>query len=444
MSRKNRSRRLELQHAVIPLVIAFSTFAAFLPTLQNQFVSWDDDKNFLENPHYRGLGWTQLYWMWTTHLGHYIPLTWMTLGLDYLLWGMNPLGYHLTNLLLHAANAAVFFFVVRWLLARVLPSPSEHGYALAVSSGVAALVFAIHPLRVESVAWVTERRDVLSGLFYLVAILLYLRACERGARGRGWYWLSVAVFGCALLSKSMVVNLPIVLLILDVYPLRRLGGAVGWWSEPARRVYVEKIPFVLLAAAASAVALMAQLSHNTMVSVVPLSALGRLALSVYGLSFYLWKTVAPVNLSPLYELPPTVNQWAPQLLPSYGLVVAITALVLALRRPLPGLLAAWVAYVVVLLPVLGIFQSGPQIAADRYTYLASLGWALLAGAGLLSASRRHPVLSTGLALVLLVGLGSLTWSQAQVWHDSEKLWSHAIGIDPRSPVAHNNWGNALA
>src|SRR5437899_58399 len=444
MSRKNRSRRLELQHAVIPLVIAFSTFAAFLPTLQNQFVSWDDDKNFLENPHYRGLGWTHLRWMWTTHLGHYIPLTWMTLGLDYLLWGMHPLGYHLTNLLLHAADAVVFVFVVRRLLTRALPSPSEHGYALAVSSGVAALVFAIHPLRVESVAWVTERRDVLSGLFYLVAILLYLRACERGARGRGWYWLSVAVFGCALLSKSMVVNLPIVLLILDVYPLRRLGGAVGWWSEPARRVYVEKIPFVLLAAAASAVALMAQLSHNTMVSVVQLSALGRLALSVYGLSFYLWKTVAPVNLSPLYELPPTVNPWAPPFLLSYGLVVAITALVLALRRPLPGLLAAWVAYVVVLLPVLGIFQSGPQIAADRYTYLASLGWAILVSAGVLSHWRRRPFLFTGLAACVLFGLGILTWNQVQVWRDSEKLWTHALATYPKSSIAENNLGNVRA
>src|SRR5213596_1562525 len=233
-----------------PCADSLVTFIAFLPTLRNQFVDWDDFKNFLDNPYYRGLAWTQLRWMWTTHLGHYIPLTWMTFGLDYLLWGMNPLGYHLTNLLLHAANAVVFFFVVRRILTLALPSPSEHGYALAVSSGVAALVFAIHPLRVESVAWVTERRDVLSGLFYLVAILLYLRACERGARGRGWYWLSVAVFGCALLSKSMVVNLPVVLLILDVYPLRRLGGALGWWSARARRVYVEKIPFVLLAAAA--------------------------------------------------------------------------------------------------------------------------------------------------------------------------------------------------
>src|SRR5436309_458104 len=429
---------------LVPVLIALVTFIAFLPTLRNQFVDWDDFKNFLDNPYYRGLAWTQLRWMWTTHLGHYIPLTWMTLGLDYLLWGMNPVGYHLTNLLLHAANAVVFFFVVRRLLARALPSPSEHGYALAVSSGVAALVFAIHPLRVESVAWVTERRDVLSGLFYLVAILLYLRACERGARGRGWYWLSAAVFGCALLSKSMVVNLPVVLLILDFYPLRRLGGAVGWWSAPARRVYVEKIPFVLLAAAASAVALMAQLSHNTMVSVVQLSALGRLALSVYGLSFYLWKTVAPVNLSPLYELPPAVNPWAPPFLLSYGLVVAITALVLALRRPLPGLPAAWVAYVVALLPVLGIFQSGPQIAAYRYTYLASLGWAILVSAGVLSHWRRRPFLFTGLAACVLFGLGILTWNQVQVWRDSEKLWTHALATYPKSSIAENNLGNVRA
>src|SRR2546426_900231 len=382
--------------------------------------------------------------MWTTHGGHYIPLTWMTFGLDYLLWGMNPFGYHLTSLLLHAANAVVFFFVVHRILPLALPSRSERGHALAVSAGVAALVFAIHPLRVESVAWVTERRDVLSGLFYLVAILLYLRACEGGARGRGWYWLSVGVFVCALLSKSMVVNLPVVLLILDVYPLRRLGGSIGWWSEPARRVYVEKIPFVLLAAAASAIALMAQLSHDTMVSVVQLSALGRLAVSMYGVSFYLWKTVAPVNLSPLYELPPTVNPWAPPFLLSYGLVLAITAIVLAFRRRVPGLPAAWVAYIVVLLPVLGIFQSGPQIAADRYTYLASLGWAILVSAGVLSHWRRRPFLFTGLAACVLFGLGILTWNQVQVWRDSEKLWTHALATYPKSSIAENNLGNVRA
>ncbi len=475
MSRKNKSRKLEVEAAVkasprgdgsmgltsaqrwvrwlAPLLVALFTLAAFLPALQNQFVNWDDKDNFLDNPHYRGLGWTHLRWMWTTHLGHYIPLTWMTLGLDYLLWGMNPLGYHLTNLLLHAANAVVFFFVVRRILTLALPSPSERGHALAVSAGFAALVFAIHPLRVESVAWVTERRDVLSGLFYLVAILLYLRACERGARGRGWYWLSVAVFVGALLSKSMVVNLPVVLVILDVYPLRRLGGSIGWRSEPARRVYVEKIPFVLLAAAASAIAVMAQSSVHAVASLAQLSVPGRVAISTYGLSFYLWKMVVPVNLSPVYELRPPVNPWATPFLLSYGVVLALTAIALALRRRVPGLPAAWVAYIVVLLPVLGIFQSGPQIAADRYTYLAGLGWAILAGAGLLScwrSSRRSKTgtpatwLLAGIAFCVVVGLGVLTWNQVHVWHYSEKLWSHAVAIDPGSAVGEYSRGLVLA
>src|SRR5205809_588958 len=430
---------------LVPVLIALVTFAAFLPTLQNQFVTWDDGKNFLENAHYRGLGWTHIRWMWTTHLGHYIPLTWMTLGLDYLLWGMNPVGYHLTSLLLHAANAVVFFFVVHRILTLALPRPSERGRALAVSAGFAALVFAIHPLRVESVAWVTERRDVLSGLFYLSAILIYLWACEGGARGRGWYWGAVAVFVLALLSKSMVVNLPVVLLILDVYPLRRLGGAIGWWSEPARRIYIEKIPFVLLAAAASAIAVMAQSSVHAAASLAQLSLPGRLVVSAYGLGFYLWKMVVPVNLSPLYELHSTMDPVAPPFILSYALVLAITAIVLALRRPVPGLPAAWVAYVVVLLPVLGILQSGPQIAADRYTYLAGLGWASLAGAGLLSTWRRWPpFVLTGLAVVLLSGLGTLTWNQVEVWHDSEKLWTHALAIDPKTSMAQFGLGRVRA
>src|SRR5437667_7538216 len=238
----------------------------------------------------------------------------------------------------------------------------------------------------------------------------------------------------------MVRTLPVVLLILDVYPLRRLCGAFGGWSEPARRVYVEKIPFVLLAAAASAIAVMAQLSFHAALSVAQLSVPGQLAISAYGLSFYLWKMVVPVNLSPLYELPPTVNPWAPPFLLSYGLALAITAVVLALRRRMPGLPAAWVAYIVVLLPVLGIFQSGPQIAADRYTYLAGLGWALLTGAGLLSCWRTKRFLIPGCAVCVVVGLGVLTWNQVQIWHDSERLWAHVLAIDPQSSIAENNLG----
>src|SRR5436189_43412 len=437
---------------LVPLLVVLCTLAAFLPTLQNHFVNWDDDKNFLDNHHYRGLTWQQLSWMWTTHLGHYIPLTWMTLGMDYLLWGMNPVGYHLTSLLLHATSAVVFFFLARRFLTLALPRASGIGHALTVSAGFAALVFAIHPLRVESVAWVTERRDVLSGLFFLLTVLVYLRACAREARDHRSYWLSVALFGCALLSKSMAVSLPIVLLILDVYPLRRLGGSLGWSRASARRVYVEKIPFVLLAAAASAIALMAQLSNRGMVSVAHLSALDRLVVSAYGLSFYLWKTVVPLNLSPLYMLPQTVNPAATPFIVSYGGVLAVTAIALALRRRRPGLPAAWLAYVVVLLPVLGIAQSGPQIAAGRYTYLAALGWAILAGAGLLSCWRLSTNSTTGapttwglagIATGIVIALGVLTWNQVQIWHDSERLWIYALAIDPDSPIAHSNLGELL-
>ena len=439
---------------LIPVLIVLVTSAAFLPALQNQFLRWDDHKNFLGNPHYRGLGWMHLRWMWTTHLGHYIPLTWMTLGLDYVLWGMNPLGYHLTNLLLHAANAVLFYFVAFRILGLGLPDPGDRRQAdLVLSAGFAALVFAIHPLRVESVAWVTERRDVLSGLFYLSAILIYLRTCERGERGRGWYWAAVGLFACALLSKSMVVNLPIVLLILDVYPLRRLGGAIGWWSEPARRVYVEKIPFVLLATAAAAIAVMAQLSVHAAASLAQLSVPGRVAVSAYGLSFYLWKMVVPLNLSPLYPLSPIVNPWAMPFVLSYTMVLAITAIALALRRRVPGLPAAWSAYVVVLLPVLGIFQSGPQIAADRYTYLASLGWAILAGACLLFCWRISRTSTTGtpttlpiagVAICVVAGLGVLTWNQVHIWHDSERLWTYTVAIHPNSSLAQFSLGIVLS
>ncbi|MFQ5883071.1 MAG: tetratricopeptide repeat protein [Candidatus Methylomirabilales bacterium] len=434
------------------------TVLVFLPTLGNEFVRWDDDGNFLENIHYRGLGWAQLRWMFTTfHMGPYQPLSWVTLGLDYLLWGLNPVGYHLTNLLLHAANAMVFYFLTLRLLPLALSSPPVPGdLALRAAAGFAALVFAIHPLRVESVAWATERRDVLSGLFFLLTLLCYLRAATT-SDGDGTYrrWLmgAVSVYALSLLSKAIGMALPVILVVLDIYPLRRLGGGPGKWFGPAaRRVWGEKVPFLLLALATGVIALVGQYRAEAIRSLERYGVLARLAQAVFGLTFYLWKTLFPLRLSPLYELPVHLNPMDARFLLSAGLVLAISLVLFVARRRWPVGLAIWVCYVAILIPVSGIVQIGPQIAADRYSYLPCLGWAMFAGAGLLycwqgwisgHTGQRTFVLSTGLAAVVVVGLGVLTWKQVQVWHDSERLWRHALAVEPKSYIAHSNLGVVL-
>ena len=220
----------------LAVTIGVVTFVIYSPALPNQFLDWDDSANFLNNPHFRGLGWEQLRWMFTTFLmGHWIPLTWITFGLDYLVWGMNPIGYHLTNILLHAANAAAFYFVAYRLLAKAMTGFGEIG--LRLGAATAALSFALHPLRAESVAWVTERRDVLSGLFYFLALGRYLSFEERG--GRRGYALALAPFICALLSKSVTATLPAPALAL----LWRRRRAVG------RPSLLRLHPFFLIGAA---------------------------------------------------------------------------------------------------------------------------------------------------------------------------------------------------
>src|SRR5574341_508767 len=438
-----------------PPLIALLTIAAFLPTLRNGFVNWDDTVLLSGNPHYRGLGWTQLRWMFTTfHMGHYQPLSWLTYGLDYLLWGMNPVGYHLTSLLLHAAAAVVFYFVARRLLRLALPGLSgESAIGPSLAAAFAALLFSLHPLRVESVAWATDRGNVLCGLFYLLTLLAYLRAVE-GRPSRRWLAAAVGLSALALLAKVMAVSLPVLLVILDVYPLRRLGGGPGRWvGRGVRQVWWEKVPFVLVAVPAALLAPFATPHGGTILSLHQHGLAARLAVVVYGLAFYLWKTMVPLGLSPLYELPVALNPLDSLYLLSGAVILALSLLLLLARRRWPAGLALWSAYVAILLPVQGLVQVGPQIAADRYTYLACLGWAVLGGAGLLTAghawrSRRLGLpavaLLCGLALIILVGLGGLTWRQVRVWHDPLSLWAHALTIDPKSAIAHNNLGVALA
>jgi tetratricopeptide (TPR) repeat protein len=378
----------------------------------------------------------------TALLGHYTPLTWLTLTLDHAMWGMAPRGYHLTSLLLHAATAAAFALVAHRLL-RGRP----HAW---LGAAVAALLFALHPLRVESVAWVTERRDVLSGGLYVLTILLYLRYAD-GRAGRAGYLAAVGTFALALLSKSMAVSLPVVLIVLDVYPLGRLGGPTGWTTPGARRVWLEKVPFIVLAAAAAAVTFVAMHSIGNLAPTAVVTVPERVAVALYALAFYLWKTVVPLGLSPIYERPVVLDPLDWRFVVAGAGVLALTVLAVVRARRWPALTAAWIVYLAVLLPVLGLFQTAYHLAADRYTYLATLPWALLASAGLLaigdalerrvgaSMAWRSAGAAGGLALLILA---VLTWRQVQVWHDSQTLWTHALTVSP-SALAHYNLGAAL-
>ncbi len=447
--------------AALPLLVCVAAFVAFLPALHAGFVDWDDDRNLLENTGYRGLGWAQLRWMLTaTWMGHYIPLTWVTLGLNYVLGGMNPRGYHLGNLLLHAANAAVFYFVARRLLTaglvgdagptrgpRTPPMAAAPGdFGVALGAAAAAAVFAIHPLRAESVAWVTERRDVLCGLFYLLSVLTYVEAVASPGQVRGRLKVaSVALFGLALLSKAMAMTLPLTLLVLDAYPLRRL--ALGW-----RALLAEKLPYAILAVAGAVTAVVAVTRGAAWTSYASYGIGARLAMTAYSLWFYPSRMLWPMRLSPLYELPSRVDPAGWRFLgPALGLI-AVSAALLALRRCFPGGLVAWLHSAIVLAPVSGVAHAGYQLAHDRYSYLSGLGFAVVAGAGvtwLLRARQRGQasrwVLGVALSAVALslLGLGAGAWEQSQIWHDSETLWRAAVEAEPDCGVCQDKLGTAL-
>jgi tetratricopeptide (TPR) repeat protein len=446
---------------VIPFVIALITLAAFWPALRNGFVAWDDEANFISNPNYRGLGWTQLRWMFTTfHLGPYQPLCWLTFALDYELWGMNPWGYHLSSVLLHALNACLFYLVSKRLLClglRDLNNKDE--VPVAMASAFSALLFAVHPLRVESVAWVTERKDVLSGSFFLATLLLYLTAYVEPADIVNRRRLQGATILCYILSlsaKAMGMTLPIVLLILDIYPLRRLAASPRQWFLPqSRPIFLEKIPFLLAASVAAAIALVGQRHGGAeamalvgqrhggaMPYLAHYGAVLRLEQPFFGLAFYLAKTLAPMSLLPLYEIPANFRLPLPTVLLSGGVVLTLSMALWSLRRRWPAGLAAWAYYVVTVLPVLGVFSFGRQLAADRYTYLPCLSWAVLGGGAVFcihrKASVRGRILLAGALCSSIAALSFLTWRQTKIWHDSMTLWEHILSVNPECRTAHDN------
>jgi len=312
------------------------------------------------------------------------------------------------------------------------------------------IVFAIHPLRVESVAWATERRDVLSGLFYVLTVLCYLRyaSLPLGAGGRrGWYVTTLLVYVLAVLSKGTTVSLPIVLLILDVYPLRRLVLRVSDRRPySVERVVLEKVPFFILALTAGLIALVGQAGAGAMMELARHGVGGRIAVAFYGLAFYLVKTVWPGGLSPFYELPPDLRPLLAWLVAAVALVAAVTAAAVWGRSRRPWIASAWAAYVVMILPMLGLVQVGAHLVADRYSYLPGLSLALVAGAGTLALWRRlgevgeprliRPAAAVPIALTIV--LVPLTRQQCTFWANDLALWTRVLQIDPKSAVGHYN------
>ena len=404
----------------------------------------------VDNPKYRGLGWTQLRWMFSTfHAGHYQPLSWITLGSDYLLWGLDPFGYHLTNLIFHAVNTVVFYFVCRQLFTRIFVASRELRWQLDFSAALAAIFFALHPLRVESVVWATERRDVLSGGFFLAAIYCYLRA-QQAAAGSSitrHRWLALAFVAqlLSLMAKATAITLPLVLVILDIYPLQRLRAAVrSWFSADSRRVLGEKVPFLLLSLIFGVVALWAQQSSGALRPVQLYFFSYRLGQAFYGICFYIWKTVLPISLSPLYELPYDFEAWTGVFILCAAVTLLASLLAFCTRGRWPWLAACWAYYVIVLAPVLGVAQSGAQLVADRYSYLSCLSWAVLVGgiAFYWLQRAKSASLATVTVVISLTGaaLGLLTRAQVAVWRDTESLWKHTLEVTPNTAIANYNLG----
>jgi tetratricopeptide (TPR) repeat protein len=406
---------------VICLGLAAMTFAVFGQTLTHEFVNVDDNDYVYHNPLVaRGLTLRGLLWAFTrSRSGNWHPLTWLSHMLDCQLYGLHPGGHHLTNVLLHTATVILLFLVLRQMTG-----------ALWRSAFVAA-VFAIHPLRVESVAWVAERKDVLSGLFFMLTIGAYLSYTRRP-----WspvrYGLVMLLFALGLICKQMLVTLPLVLLLLDYWPLQRV--------ESARRLVTEKSPLLALSAAAGVATLLAQ--DEGIKSGGSFSLPHRLGNALASSMIYLGQMVWPMRLAFLYPYPHNGPPlWEVAL--AVVLLAGLSAVAWHARRTRPWLLIGWLWYLVMLLPVVGIIQVGRQAHADRYTYLPQIG-IYVALTWLVAQWRLSRVALGGLMTGVLAVLMACTWQQTAYWQNSETLWTRDLACTAGNDFAHFSLGTALA
>jgi tetratricopeptide (TPR) repeat protein len=419
---------------VLAAALFLTTVLVFSRAIGHGFVNYDDPDYVTANAHVQaGLSWDTVRWaLGAAEASNWHPLTWLSHAADVSWFGRDARGHHATSVLLHGCDAALAFLALfrltgaRW------------------TSALAAALFAWHPLRVESVAWVAERKDVLSGVCWFLALWAYAVHAERrrsGARPGLAYALALAAFALGLMAKPMLVTLPCVLLLLDVWPLRRLDFA-GGRGESVWRLVAEKLPFLALAAASSVVTYLVQ-SHGGSVS----AALGpgqRLANAGVAVAAYLGNFLWPTELAVLYPHPGT---WpAARVAVAAVLLLSLTALAWWQRSRRPWLGVGWLWFVGTLVPVLGLVQVGLQCRADRYTYLPIIGvelallWSVREFVVSVQARRRAALISAAVLLVLV----TLTWRQLAVWRDSLTLFDQALAVTRGNYVAHDNRGYHLA
>ncbi|HTY86286.1 MAG TPA: tetratricopeptide repeat protein [Candidatus Acidoferrum sp.] len=442
------------------LLLAVATLAVYWPALHYNFLNYDDPDYFTHNPHVlAGLTPASVTWAFTTgHASNWHPLTWLSLMLDVAVFGKGPLGPHLTNLLLHAANA-VLVFLLFWRLT-----------AAAGRSALVAALFALHPLHVESVAWVSERKDMLSTCFGLLTLLAYAKAVSRDERRvtrtgprlsrvtylrSPCYWLALLAFALGLLAKPMLVTLPFVMLLLDWWPMGRIAecgmrnaeskAKPSTFNPQFSTLLIEKIPFLLLSAASCVVTFVAQHHGGAVAALAKYPLPVRVENAFVSYARYLGKTFWPVDLATPY---PYVAHWPwAGILSAVALVVGLSLVVVGLRRRYPFLLTGWFWFVGTLVPVIGLVQVGDQSMADRYSYVPLIGvFVILAWGGweVWRLWRLPKAFVVPVAALLLAAAAWQTRIQSGYWHDSATLFRHMLTITKNNYTAYVNLGTTLS
>lgn len=421
--------------AAVVLLIAALSLLLYWPALSGEFLDWDDTTNFVRNAELRG-GTSTWGWAWRANtLGVYQPVSWLIIGA--VNGGGMPSAYrvHLAAVVTHAINAMLCAVLFVSLLDAARPQrPDESGRARWLAAGLAAALYAVHPLRAETVAWASALPYELAAMFSVACVIAYLNASSRGGAGRwAWYALSIMLSAAAMLSKSAAVALPAVLIVLDIYPLQRLVRA----SRSARTALVEKAPFVLIAAMATAGAMWASSSAERPVGEP--AAPGRAAQIAYGLGFALTRTIAPLDLSAYYPRPVEINPLDMRFVLAAAVVIGATIAAIFARRRAPALTAAWVVYLLVLLPAVGLVSHGHQLTADRYATLSTIGFFAAMAAGLWRVRRSAYVgAATCVGVISLISLAAMARARTDDWRDSATLWSRVAARHPDSYFARKS------